>query len=179
MSEADIAGKFRNFGTPYRARFHGSIIMKPQMAISLRFFIPFFVTLIVGACSCAYQHVDSMLDAIASNSLGALTSILQSGSSPNCSNFDGYTPLGAAVKNRNVSAIKILLSYKADVNLTDGGVSPLYNAALFNCVECANILLSHGGKFIAIDNDIKYLEKYDYVTSSPFWKSIIKQGQAE
>lgn len=122
----------------------------------------------------ACDRAIDMLDAIASDSMDILESILKSGESPNCTGPDDDTLLGAAVTNRNIPAIKMLLKYKADVNQTEGGISPLYDAALANCVQCANLLIAAGGKFIADELQVKSLRRYKHINDSPFWKRIIE-----
>ena len=131
------------------------------------------MTLSGGSAAFACERAGEMLEAIASNSVATLTSILQSGEDPNCTGKDDDTMLGAAVKNRNVPMIEILLKYKADVNQTDGARSPLYLAASADCAQCADILISAGGKFIADEDQIQNLRKYSHIKNSVYWNRII------
>lgn len=120
-----------------------------------------------------------MLEAIVSNSATTLRSMLDSGKSPDCLGKDDDTLLGAAVHNRNIEMMKLLLKYKADVNQTDGGTSPLAMAALFDCVECADLLIASGGKFLADKDQIRYLRKFSHINNNPYWSSIVAQGEGE
>lgn len=140
-------------------------------------FYAFLFAVVLGASPArACEHAIEMLDAIASGADDVLENILKSGESPNCRGPDDDTPLEAAVNNRDILAMKILLKYKADVNETVGGTSPLYNAALFDCVQCANLLISARGKFISEEGQVEYLRKYKYVNDNPFWIKVIASG---
>ena len=61
----------------------------------------------------------------------ALFMLVEGGGSPNMVGFDGKSPLHHAVEKNNITTVKILLLYKAELNLKDSeGNTPVLIAAM-------------------------------------------------
>ncbi len=119
-----------------------------------------------------------LFDAVISKNTGKAEAALKSGYDANCTTTDGVSPLLAAVNGKDVSMVELILKYNGNPNATYGGASPLYFAAIANCVECAKQIMSHGGRFLADKVQISYLKKYKH-TESAFWQSIISKDSVK
>ncbi|PBB64187.1 hypothetical protein CK228_34520 [Mesorhizobium sp. WSM4312] len=115
-----------------------------------------------------------LFDAIISKNTDKAEAALKSGYDANCTTTDGVTPLLAAVNGKDISMVELILKYNGNPNTTYGGASPLYFAAFANCVECAQKIISYGGRFLADPVQISYLKNYKH-TESAFWQSIISK----
>lgn len=120
-------------------------------------------------------QVESVIQAVADSDDAAVMMALSRGYNPDCKNKDGYTALSAAIRSRELKIIKLLLDENANPNLMDGGASPLYYAILFNCLPCAALIKEHGGKLIARSEQISYLNKYEHVNKSNYWREFINE----
>lgn len=71
-----------------------------------------------------------------------LIEFLNDGVNPNCSNFDGMTPLHYAVQNGNLSSVKILILNGANINKKDVDKrTPLLLSVHFNQIDIAEFLV--------------------------------------
>ncbi|PDT00055.1 hypothetical protein CO666_32650 [Rhizobium chutanense] len=119
------------------------------------------------------QNAGALFDSIGQSDIPTIRQYLVAGGDPNCRSSDGDVPLVAAVKSKNVNILDLLLSYNANPNLTDAGASPLYYAVLFDCEECAKILLKKDARVIADAGQIEYLKKFEFFRVSKFWHEIL------
>jgi ankyrin repeat protein len=73
--------------------------------------------------------------------------LLENGSDPDAFNENGVTPLHAAAFHGNLAKVKLLVQFKASVNIaTDDGATPLFFAAVRQHQEVCEFLLSKGAK---------------------------------
>jgi len=122
--------------------------------------------------ACCKDAINNILNSIQNKNYTEMELLLKDRPNLSCKNYDGITVLGSAVRNRDVEAIRILLDAGADPNLVDGGVTPLYIAALMDCEKCATEIIAAGGKISADEVQIRNLKMYNH-TSSDFWNKIL------
>ncbi|MER9560400.1 ankyrin repeat domain-containing protein [Mesorhizobium sp. M0323] len=132
-----------------------------------------FSVFAISAISSGYcNERGELFEAILSKNTDKAEVVLKSGYDANCTTTDGVTPLLAAVNGKDISMVELILKYHGNPNTTYGGASPLYFAAIADCVECAEKIISYGGHFLADQVQISYLKKYKH-TESAFWQSVI------
>lgn len=86
------------------------------------------------------------------NNTMLMSSLLQSGVSPNCSDSDGRTPLHHAACRGFTEMVQLLLENGADPNKRDCiGNTPLHLAAVTNKISVVTLLLTAGTNVLAID----------------------------
>ena len=56
-------------------------------------------------------------------------------------NFSGTTPLCLAISKGDVSFVKKLIEYGADINEKSNGMTPLMVAARYNCTDIVSLLI--------------------------------------
>ncbi len=105
-----------------------------------------------AACSIAFEHT------VRPDLIGVVAALLEHGADSNAINNDSMSPLHGAISNAdsehwcilqqndpNVAIIKLLLSFKANVNIQDkDGWTPLHLIAYRNHARMLPLLLEHG-----------------------------------
>ena len=78
---------------------------------------------------------------------GQLLDLLHQGHPVDPTDNAGWTPLGDAVGNSNLEAVKILMSFKANINhANDKGETPFIAACMYGWLVGAELLLDRGAK---------------------------------
>ncbi|EFN65170.1 Ankyrin repeat domain-containing protein 54 [Camponotus floridanus] len=86
------------------------------------------------------------------NNTMLMSSLLQSGVSPNCSDSDGRTPLHHAACRGYTEMVQLLLENGADPNQRDCiGNTPLHLAAVTSKISVVTLLLTAGTNVLALD----------------------------
>ncbi len=144
------------------------IMNKRVVSIQLLFIVGAFYYFLAGGTSCS-----EIFSAIEASSISALTEALEGGGDANCAGYDGYRPLSRAILTNNVELVTGLIQHGADVNLTDGGVTPIYYAIIANCIPCAQIISAAGGTVAADRGDIDYAHKIEHVRNNPYFMDLL------
>ena len=85
-----------------------------------------------------------------------LSLILEKRANPNGKNQLGKTALIQATMNGDLKSVKLLISYKADIELDDGKFSPLATAVRSNHPEIVKYLLEKGANPNGKGNPLKF-----------------------
>ncbi len=94
------------------------------------------------------------------NQLDAVKALLDLGANVNAVSEDG-TVLTAACYKSNVALVKLLLAYKADVNIkNNGGTTPLMFAIMDENEEIVKLLIAAGADVTMKDNSNKSVQEY-------------------
>jgi ankyrin repeat protein len=101
--------------------------------------------LIVGS---AFGQSAELHKAAYSGDVGRVREILQKGVHPNERDSFGGTALHAAMFQKNMEIVKLLLEYKFDVNAVgpQNGYTPLHDAVWADNLEAIQLLLAKGAK---------------------------------
>ncbi|KAL8608731.1 hypothetical protein ACOMHN_066814 [Nucella lapillus] len=91
----------------------------------------------------SYDLMRPLHEASLQGQVQCVHTLLDFGAWVNVRNIDGSTPLCDASSKGNVDIVMLLLQNGAHVNLPLTQHSPLHEAALNNCWECAEVLLAH------------------------------------
>jgi ankyrin repeat protein len=92
-----------------------------------------------------------LIDAVRSNDLNQVRTLLNNGANPNASG--GMTALMYAAQNGHLETAKLLIDKGADVNAKDYGMTALMYAAQNGHLEIANLLIDEGADVNAQERD--------------------------
>ena len=110
---------------------------------SLAFIISF---LLLGAS--AFAQEDAIHKAAYHGELQKVRDLLQKGANPDARDSFGGTALHAAMFQKNMEVVKVLLEHGCDLNAqgTGNGYTPLHDAVWADNGEAVNLLLDKGAK---------------------------------
>ena len=110
---------------------------------SLAFIISF---LLLGAS--AFAQEDAIHKAAYHGELQKVRDLLQKGANPDARDSFGGTALHAAMFQKNMEVVKVLLEHGCDINAqgTGNGYTPLHDAVWSDNEEAVNLLLDKGAK---------------------------------
>ncbi|MDR1499338.1 MAG: ankyrin repeat domain-containing protein [Rickettsiales bacterium] len=90
-------------------------------------------------------NITPLMNAVRQNDEEAVKIFLKSGSNVNEQNIAGVSALHIGAKNDSIDAIKILISYKANIDIRDAELwTPLMRACLGKNSEAAELLVENG-----------------------------------
>lgn len=128
------------------------------------------------------EQVQLMGNAIMQNDMTTLHSLLASNYDPNAQMpISGTTALDIAARLGNVTAIKVLIQFNANVNLPNSyGETALLIAILHRCPETVELLLSNGADaFITTKSGATALDYARRETSKAVNQSIVRMLQQQ
>ena len=113
-----------------------------------------FATGIIAIHAAAEQTQQKLIEAVKSNDVSTIQTLLNAGVNVNFTDKSGWTPLDWSAKKSHIDSMKLLIAAGADVNKkTNLGSTPLHQAAANNFIEGAELLLANGA-------DINAANKY-------------------
>ncbi len=113
-----------------------------------------FATGLIAIHAAAEQTQQKLIEAVKSNDVSTIQTLLNAGVNVNFTDKSGWTPLDWSAKKSHIDSMKLLIAAGADVNKkTNLGSTPLHQAAANNFIEGAELLLANGA-------DINAANKY-------------------
>ncbi|MBE6419579.1 MAG: hypothetical protein E7031_05545 [Akkermansiaceae bacterium] len=98
------------------------------------------------------QAQQQLIEAVKSNDVTTIQTLLNEGVNVNFTDKDGWTPLDWSAKKAHIDSMKLLIAAGADVNKkTNLGTTPLHLAAANNFIEGIELLLSAGADINAVN----------------------------
>jgi len=87
-----------------------------------------------------------LINSIQNGDFKKVNSLVMAGANVNTENLFGLTPLLAAIKNKNINIIKLLLQNKADVNKATNDLTPLKFSIMIENKDIVELLMSNGAQ---------------------------------